>query len=859
MKRLFSIALIFLFLLTILPAISVYAEEREEYCVNLEFTDVNGERTAASLIVYTPEHGKTTSTSGNGIEIAVNSDGIVTEVEKNNLAIPEGGLVISAGVAKKNDLPPVQVGDYVFFNKEYTTVTLISLGYEPFGSTMLEYDAINATRAENKLIIYRGKAASGTNTWGYEAVVDANGVIVSVGGNNNTIPEDGFVISGVGTKKQLIEDACKLGYNAVIDEDGKTITVSYVKENALNCFDLRLNELLSSYKRAIDTFADVDHDSASASNKKLSLIYREMESALTADNIYAFLNLTYNFESEADLQTDALIPYIPVETRALWLRIPATSAEGTVEKVVKEIYDMGFNSVCIELLFDSTTIMPMPEDSLFEQNPAFNGEDMLKLYIDEFHNYGIEVHAWMSCFRVGHDGSSNVNLSVGKKKPEWLNLDQNGNIVVKNEYGSAFFLNPALPEVREFLLSSYKYILENYAIDGFQLDYIRYPENSTVNYGYDEYTKSEFLKKYGFSAVPTTSNQTGWAEWCEFRASYVTEFVISVRSLIDAVRPDVLFSCDVAPDYASSLTKMCQDTEKWLKEGIVDVVYPMAYGTTDAVGKWTVSTVELSGNSIQTVIGLRDNGPEIYREQIMRARECNADGTAFFSYTQYTAGDYNGYIKNTVFAENALCPSYDAKEAILSQIAHFKETVDIRMPMALENVPEDVKAYANTLVELSARLDQSDVKTLINDINNVIVSGKAIVESYAASEAISDKNIAVYISTVVRILEKTANNSKDSEKVKYLERYSVNDEISGDESSVDDSAHQSGLNVFEKIFQVIFIIIMSIGLFGLPAFYWLNARKKRFASEFAAEENLNDDGSADEIEISEHDSGQGNE
>jgi uncharacterized lipoprotein YddW (UPF0748 family) len=125
------------------------------------------------------------------------------------------------------------------------------------------------------------------------------------------------------------------------------------------------------------------------------------------------------------------------------------------------------------------------------------------------------------------------------------------------EYGNAYFLNPALPEVREFLLKTYRYILENYEIDGFQLDYVRYPENSTVNYGYDEYTVSQFTEKYNFEKVPTGSSQKGWTEWCQFRASFVTELVKKTGALIKEIRPDVIFSCDVAPGYESTKIKMC--------------------------------------------------------------------------------------------------------------------------------------------------------------------------------------------------------------------------------------------------------------------------------------------------------------
>ena len=83
------------------------------------------------------------------------------------------------------------------------------------------------------------------------------------------------------------------------------------------------------------------------------------------------------------------------------------------------------------------------------------------------------------------------------------------------------FLNPANPEVSDFLIESYRYILENYDIDGLQLDYIRYPHNGTdTDYGYDDATLSAFESKYGVMPEYKPS-ESYWKDWCAFRASLV--------------------------------------------------------------------------------------------------------------------------------------------------------------------------------------------------------------------------------------------------------------------------------------------------------------------------------------------------
>jgi len=47
------------------------------------------------------------------------------------------------------------------------------------------------------------------------------------------------------------------------------------------------------------------------------------------------------------------------------------------------------------------------------------------------------------------------------------------------------------------------------------------------------------------------------------------------------------------------------------------------------------------------------------------------------------------------------------------------------------------------------------------------------------------------------------------------------------------------MEIVEKIFQIIFLVVMSLGILGLPAYFILNARRKRLNEEY--EENNNND------------------
>ncbi len=57
--------------------------------------------------------------------------------------------------------------------------------------------------------------------------------------------------------------------------------------------------------------------------------------------------------------------------------------------------------------------------------------------------------------------------------------------------------------------------------------------------------------------------------------------------------------------------------------------------------------------------------------------------------------------------------------------------------------------------------------------------------------------------------------------------------------------------MFEKIIQVLFLIIMTFGILGLPLFYYLNSRRKKLMTDDIADttDDLDDgDGDSDECE-----------
>ena len=149
----------------------------------------------------------------------------------------------------------------------------------------------------------------------------------------------------------------------------------------------------------------------------------------------------YEFEKFIRQSENLITEYPAVEERAVWLRPSNSDTRDKVNDTVKAIYDAGYNAICIELIYNSTAIFPVDSEKyLFSQDPGLKGFDVLKAYIEECHNCGIEVHGWMPCYRVPRL----------HHLPQACRIDPEAQMACKAKSGTVevgdtkgYFLNPA--------------------------------------------------------------------------------------------------------------------------------------------------------------------------------------------------------------------------------------------------------------------------------------------------------------------------------------------------------------------------------------------------------------------------------
>lgn len=205
------------------------------------------------------------------------------------------------------------------------------------------------------------------------------------------------------------------------------------------------------------------------------------------------------------------------------------------------------------------------------EKPPF---DVLTWIISETKKRNIQFHAWCNPYRVSLNGtlsqeeylSTCDDMNFAKQHPEYLVLDKNGKLI----------LNPALQEVKDFIIASMVELVENYDIDGIHFDDYFYPYSGL----HKEHDDQQQFK-------------TQELDLGDFRRKNVNDVIEGVYKSIHKVNPSIRFG--VSPfgiwknnkesEYGSNTAPACSesyygqyaDTLTWIKEKYVDYVVPQIY------------------------------------------------------------------------------------------------------------------------------------------------------------------------------------------------------------------------------------------------------------------------------------------
>ena len=260
----------------------------------------------------------------------------------------------------------------------------------------------------------------------------------------------------------------------------------------------------------------------------------------------------------------AVNPNPKYEVRAVWLTTIGgidwphsyAQSERSAEKqkeelraILDRLQKANINTILLQTRIRATTIYPSqyePWDGCLSGFPGKSpGYDALQFAIDECHKRGMEVHAWVVTIPVGKWNSYGCR-QLRKRFPRLIKrIDQDG------------YMDPEATQTGCYLAEMCREIVQRYDVDGIHLDYIRYPETWKFRIGKDQ------------------------------ARGNITRIVEKIHQAVKKEKPWVKMSCSPIGKFDdlsrywghgwNAYTKVAQDAQAWLKDGLMDELFPMMY------------------------------------------------------------------------------------------------------------------------------------------------------------------------------------------------------------------------------------------------------------------------------------------
>ena len=284
---------------------------------------------------------------------------------------------------------------------------------------------------------------------------------------------------------------------------------------------------------------------------------------------------------------------VDLETRCLWIIRETLIEPTTIDTAFYYAYENGYDCVFVQVrgrgdAFYQSENVPMHPDIAIDFDPLDYARRL-------GHGLGLEVHAWVNSYILwSSDFKPDSSNHIYHTKTEWTEANIHGKMDWRIDLSQpqspqweGIYLSPTHPEVNPYLRTVFNEIIDNYAVDGLHLDYIRFQDDF---YGYNPKGREVFNEKYNIDpqdiARGIISPRFGWEQtfvdsmdfaWDQFRRDAVTQLVKMLREDIENKGYDVELSAAVKPNINVAKTRWFQDWELWLETGLIDFAVPMNY------------------------------------------------------------------------------------------------------------------------------------------------------------------------------------------------------------------------------------------------------------------------------------------
>lgn len=252
---------------------------------------------------------------------------------------------------------------------------------------------------------------------------------------------------------------------------------------------------------------------------------------------------------------------------AMWFAVMdyADTLSGKTETEFREIMhqrfqnaaNMGINTVYLHVrayqdAYYRSELFPMGRYA--DANISY---DPLEIMLEEAHALHLSAHAWINPMR-GPGDETMAAMDDHYKVKQWYNdPTKNGIYLVK--VGNNWWLNPAYPEVRQFIADGIEEIITQYDVDGIHMDDYFYP---TTEASFDAAAFAE----------------SGASDLSEFRLEQTNAMVKQLYDTVKAEDSERIVSISPQGTMHGNYDSQYADVRRWASTpGYCDVLIPQVY------------------------------------------------------------------------------------------------------------------------------------------------------------------------------------------------------------------------------------------------------------------------------------------
>lgn len=371
----------------------------------------------------------------------------------------------------------------------------------------------------------------------------------------------------------------------------------------------------------------------------------------------------------------------------MWVRALSIAVPDSLPRILNLAEKMAITDLYIQVVISGSAYYPsdyLPRSQyLTKQAPADYSP------LDSIIRYGrkknIRVHAWINTFLVWSlDSPPDSSRHIYHSHPEWFLTDVQGRSMAEysasewKDYGlEGIFINPAHPEVRNFLKNIALEITDKFPVDGLHFDFIRYP--GTL-WGIEDTFRAALVAGYTnrdmrwltLLRYPKLELFNRWVVYNIFLENKKRAIAIRdcLRAIKDALKNKVPISCAVFAYPSRAGYQYAQNWWEW--QELIDYPVVMSYTPDFELFKRFMDDALFRFPETIMGIGFLWRGMEnVAKSEITYVQKSAGLGIAFFDFAALdTMADLELLLDTTSLAEISVSKTEENAETT----TFFKET-----------------------------------------------------------------------------------------------------------------------------------------------------------------------------------------